>query len=227
MKRIIVLLASIVVFSATTFAQNLQVHYNLGKANDGVQHKRIGYLTTTLEMFKTDSLGYTFFFVDMDYKATNGMSFAYGEIVRAFNIPKVKFMKLELSYNGGTGIPKNTWLAGPVFPFIRGKKYFSISLYYRMEKFQQTSNGQITAVWIMPMLNGKLKFDGFFDVWSRDNFVEGTNGMKMLTFLTEPQLWYNLNDHIALGGEVELSYNFFTFDKKIAAMPTVAVKWNF
>ena len=211
--------------SLTVGAQNLQLHYNLGKANDGVQHQRIGYLTTTLEMFKADSLGYTFFFVDMDYNASNGMSFAYGEIVRALNIPGVKFMKLELSYNGGIGVPNNTWLAGPVFPFVRGKSYLSLSFYYRMEKFQNSANGQVTAVWTVPVLKGKVKFMGFMDVWTRNDFIEEKG--KMFTFLTEPQVWYNFNDHFALGSEVELSYNFFTFDKKVAAMPTLAGKWTF
>lgn len=207
-------------------AQNLQFHYNLGKANDGVLHKNIGYITTTFEMFKTDSSGYTFFFVDADFNAPNGMSFAYTEIVRAINIPKVKFMKLELSYNGGIGVPKDTWLVGPVFPFVRGKSYFSLSFYYRMERFQNSANSQLTAVWTVPLLKGKMKLMGFFDVWTRDNFIEGNRG-KMFTFLSEPQIWYSLNNHFAIGGEVELSYNFFTFNKQVTAMPTTAVKWTF
>ncbi len=226
MKKIFVtvgFLFLVVVFGA---AQNLQLHYNLGRANDGVVHQNIGYLTTTLEMFKTDSLGYTFFFVDMDYISTNGMSFAYGEFLRAINIPKIKFMKLELSYNGGIGVIKDTWLVGPVFPFVRGKSYISLSVYYRMERFQTSPNSQATVVWNVPLLKKKVRFMGFFDVWTRDNFIEGNKGI-MFKFLTDTQLWYNLNNHFAVGGEVEFSYNFFTFDKRVAAMPTTAVKWTF
>jgi hypothetical protein len=44
--------------------------------------------------------------------------------------------------------------------------------------------------------------------------------------LTEPQLWYNLNNHIALGGELEISKNFLPYDD-VKFMPTVAAKWTF
>ena len=37
-------------------AQNIQTHYDMGKDR--------GYLTTTIEMFKPDKTGNTFFFVD-------------------------------------------------------------------------------------------------------------------------------------------------------------------
>jgi hypothetical protein len=40
-------------------AQNLQLHYNTGKDR--------GYFNHTLEMFKPDTFGSTFLFVDLDY----------------------------------------------------------------------------------------------------------------------------------------------------------------
>lgn len=225
MKKLITTFSCVALFATSALAQNLQLHYDFGKANDGEVNKDRGYFTTTLEMYRPDSLGYTFFFVDMDYNGENGISFAYWEIVRGFNIPKVNFLKLELSYNGGIGFVKNVWLAGPAVPMKIGNSYVTVSAYYRLEKDQRSANTQVTAVWTIPLLKGKVKFTGFMDVWSRDNFIEGQG--KMVTFLTEPQLWYNLNSHFALGSEVELSYNFFTFDKDVEAMPTAAVKWTF
>jgi hypothetical protein len=58
-------------------AQNLQVHYDLGKDRK--------FVTTTLEMFKPDKWGSTFFFVDFDYNSNDveGVSLAYMEIARA------------------------------------------------------------------------------------------------------------------------------------------------
>lgn len=225
MKKIIITLGCMVLLVAAASAQNVQLHYDFGKANDGDINKDRGYFTTTLEMYKPDSLGYTFFFVDMDYNGDNGISFSYWEILRGFNIPKVNFLKLELSYNGGVAYVNDAWLAGPAVPMKIGNSYVTVSAYYRLEKHQNKPNAQFTTVWTVPMLNGKMKFTGFLDVWSRDNFIDG-NG-KMMTLLTEPQLWYNLNDHFALGSELELSYNFFTFDKDIEAMPTAAIKWTF
>ncbi|MEJ1239216.1 DUF5020 family protein [Chryseolinea sp. T2] len=225
MKGIATTLVFIALFATTALTQNLQVHYDFGKAKDGDVNKDRGYFTTTLEMYKPDTLGYTFFFVDMDYNGENGISFSYWEILRGFNIPRVNFLKLEVSYNGGVGYVNNAWLVGPAVPMKIGDSYITLSAYYRIEKFQKSANAQVTAVWTVPVLEGKIKFMGFFDVWSRDNFIEGKG--KMITLLTEPQLWYNLNNHFALGSEVELSYNFFTFDKDIEAMPTAAVKWTF
>ncbi len=114
MKRIILL--PLMLLTMAAFSQNLQLHYDFGKADDGEVNKDRNYFTTTFEMFKPDSLGYTFLFMDMDYNGDNGMSFSYWEIVRAFNIPNVRFAKLELSYNGGIGFVNDAWLAGPAFP---------------------------------------------------------------------------------------------------------------
>ena len=51
--------------------QNLQLHYDLGEGRE--------YLTSTLEMFKPDSAGATFFVVDFDYNSSSagGASLAY------------------------------------------------------------------------------------------------------------------------------------------------------
>jgi hypothetical protein len=48
-------------FALTLSAQNIQQHYDFGKDRD--------YFTTTLEMFKPDEYGSTYFFVDFDYNA--------------------------------------------------------------------------------------------------------------------------------------------------------------
>ena len=50
--------------------------------------------------------------------------------------------------------------------------------------------------------------------------------------LTEPQLWYNVNKHLSLGGEVEISSNFIynvdpTSSRTFFVNPTLGVKWNF
>jgi hypothetical protein len=62
-------------------------------------------------------------------------------------------------------------------------------------------------------LDGKLSFSGFADLWSEKHTVSN-DGFKTdfqdasLVFLSEPQLWYNLNKAFSVGGEVELGYNF-------------------
>ena len=48
--------------------------------------------------------------------------------------------------------------------------------------------------------------------------------------LSEPQLWFNANDHLSIGTEVEFSNNFIynTYDdQSFFVNPTIALKWNF
>ena len=51
----------------------------------------------------------------------------------------------------------------------------------------------------------------------------------MLVMLTEPQLWYNITEHLSVGTEIEVSNNFITnfYDgTTFFVNPTLAVKWN-
>ena len=70
--RLIALIAMMLSFSFASKAQNLQVLYDTDS----------DYVTTTLEMFRPDAFGSTFYFVDMDY--TPRAIGAYVEIAREF-----------------------------------------------------------------------------------------------------------------------------------------------
>jgi hypothetical protein len=68
------------------------------------------------------------------------------------------------------------------------------------------------------------------DIWSQDKSVRSQANQtddKEVVFLTEPQIWYNITNHIAVGGEVEISNNFLPFQNEVKVMPTLAAKWNF
>ena len=82
------------------------------------------------------------------------------------------------------------------------------------------------------MADNLITFNGFCDTWYDPN-VRGK-----LIFLSEPQLWLNLNAlkgmegvNLSLGTEVEISNNFVWNDKgrndKFYAIPTIAAKWTF
>ena len=66
------LIAVLAVFGLKASAQNVQLHYDLGR----------NIATTTVEMFKPDAGGSTFLFVDLDYSPK--VSGAYWEISREF-----------------------------------------------------------------------------------------------------------------------------------------------
>lgn len=232
MKKYSVLLILLLAFRGV--AQNLQVHYDMGEDRE--------HVTTTLEMFKPDALGSTFWFVDMDYNSAQpnkSMSLGYWEIARYFTLPVLdKKLSATIQYNDGLligpagtsywGAPLNSvWLAGASYFIPVGKGNLNVDLLYRQMDVSDKPDAQFTLVWFYPFLNGKLHFVGFLDYWSQD--MPGENGIeKKGVLLTEPQLWYTLNNKIAVGGEVEISRNFLPhFGNDIKFMPTLGVKWVF
>ncbi|WP_372649166.1 DUF5020 family protein, partial [Draconibacterium sp.] len=116
MKKVLLAMA-FVAFMFSVNAQNVQLHYDFGEGRK--------MLTSTVEMFRPDAYGSTFFFIDMDYGADgtgidNGISLAYWEIARAFKwnetqkfMPRVEYNGGTMSIGGGVWIPiENCWLAG-------------------------------------------------------------------------------------------------------------------
>ena len=95
MKKLLILSVFLVAASALS-AQNVQLHYDMGKDRK--------YLTSTVEMFKPDNWGSTYFFIDMNYGdgGVQGVSLAYWEIARGLKFWKSPF-EIHVEYNGGMG----------------------------------------------------------------------------------------------------------------------------
>ena len=192
-----------------------------------------GHLTTTLEMFKADKWGSTFFFNDIYHP--NDFTFPtdyYTEIARAFNFwqdSKLGALSLHLEWNGGVGLGygvSNAWLVGCEY-FLHNSDFTNTFTFELMYKNIRTlaSNDisyipiQFTFVWGMQNLFGVkgLTFSGFLDIWGEKqqwqetllSSVEETDWV----ILSEPQIWYNVGQHFGcenlnIGGEVEFAYNF-------------------
>ncbi len=222
MRRILYTLMAIMVISTFAKAQNLQIHYDFGE-----ERKMI---TTTLEMFKPDKYGSTFFFVDMDYSndsrgIDNGVSLAYWEIARSFKWKETQKFEPRVEFNSGkaTGFQiENAWLVGGQYTFNNAdySRLITIQANYKYIKDKHDASFQVTAVWGMHFMDRKLSFVGFTDFWKEDMFW-GTD----FRFLTEPQLWYNMNNNLSLGSEIEISNNFAK--KGFLVCPTLAAKWTF
>ncbi len=221
--------------SLSAFGQNLQVHYDFGEDRS--------YVTSTLEMFKPDKFGATFWFVDIDYNDEAGKesaSMAYWEIARYINLPFLKnawaLQKLSatIQYNDGLNTLDgfgSVWLAGVSYPIDLKFVTIATDVLYRKAE-NQGANFQLTFVWYKSFLNDKITFTGFLDIWGQNNFddFEGNEDEtnSQIVFMTEPQLWVNLTDHLSIGGEVEISRNFiFAAGDKIQLMPTLGLKWDF
>lgn len=207
-------------------SQNLQFHYDfLSERN---------YLTTTVEQFKPDVYGSTFFFIDFNY-SSKGVIEAYGEIARELKNWDGP-LSVHVEYNGGLNTAmqfNNAYMLGGTYSqnssnFTKG---FSVSAMYKLIQGNASPhNGQLTGTWYLHLLDGKLSFTGFADIWtekhtvSNDGFVANFQDVEFV-FLSEPQLWYNLNKSFSVGGEVELSYNFAGM-AGFKVFPTVGLKWT-
>nr|WP_319572672.1 DUF5020 family protein [uncultured Draconibacterium sp.] len=228
MKKVLLAMA-FVAFMFSVNAQNVQLHYDFGEGRK--------MLTSTVEMFRPDAYGSTFFFIDMDYGADgtgidNGISLAYWEIARAFKWKETQKYMPRVEYNGGTmklapeaapWVPiENCWLAGVERTWASAdfSKILTLQANYKYIKDKEDAAFQLTAVWTVQMAEGKFTFTGFADFWKEEMYW-GTD----YRFLTEPQLWYNPCKNFSLGTEIELSNNFV--GDKFAVKPTLAVKYTF
>lgn len=242
------LLALALMFCGAASAQDIQLHYDFGSAiyNDIPERPKV---TTTVEMFKADKWGSTYFFTDIDYYST-GTAGAYWEFSREFNVSKNKQWAAHVEYNGGMSSDKHlnmppsrfqhAVLVGPAWNWASKdfSKTFSVQLMYKYyfkgaQPYQSAFNGfQLTEVWSVTFANKLCTFSGFADLW----YDKNVNGK--LIFMSEPQFWFNLNTikgmegvNLSLGTEVEISNNFVYNDmgrnNKLYAIPTIAAKWTF
>jgi len=213
---------------------NLQVHYDFG------QNRK--YVTTTLEMFKPDKWGNTFFFVDYDFNYGNDKhpSMSYMEIARCINTWGGP-VSLQIEYNGGLGgspgigsdfngssfAINNAWLLGVDYGFHNAdySKTLNLKALYKHIVGKQES-AQFTAVWGLHFMDRKISFTGFADIWLEKNTFNYTDNKTNPVFISEPQLWYNFNQNLSAGSEVELSTNFGG-NQGFMVNPTLALKWNF
>lgn len=233
-SRIFVAVVLFFAFASKGEAQNIQLHYDI----------RRNCATSTVEMFRADKYGSTFFFIDMDF-APKAFG-AYGEISRElcfWKDSKLNWLSAHIEYNGGlsnTMSFDNAWLVGATYSGHSSdwSKTWSLSVMYKLipdavgyvgePSNNACHNFQVTAVWNLDFLNHWLSFNGYADFWREIRAWQGTEYI----FMAEPQLWVNMNRikgwenvNLSLGTEVELSNNFIT--KGFDVMPTVAVKWTF
>jgi hypothetical protein len=231
MKKLIACLTCACALTSIASAQNLQLLYDFGEDRD--------YLTSTIEMFKIDNYGRTFFFIDMNYDANGvkGVSESYFEFARSFDIDKSLPIGLHFEYNGGQGqfatpggnqayTINDAYLSGLDFYWTSEdfSKALTLQLLYKYIRDKNDDAYQITTVWFVSLLEGKVTVNGFADFWREDNSFGDKN--TDYVFLSEPQFWYNLNPNIAVGSEIEFGYNFGGVEGwKVC--PTVAAKVTF
>ena len=214
-KKLFIAAIAVCAFAISASAQtNFQTFYDLGRK----------HFTTTLEGFHQDNWGNTFFFIDYDYNYREGNTVVspnntYFEIARCLNFwgdSALAPLSLQVEYNGGFGATSDLGFAFPVnSAFLFGVDYFLHS-----GDFKNT-------------LNLKALYSGFADIWGENviNFMEDFSKSGKTVFISEPQLWYNIGQHMGIpnlhiGTEVELSYDFAGY-AGFYARPCIGTKWVF
>lgn len=235
MKKLI--LFSLLVFVALMApAQNIQLHYDFGRNLYPDEENTRQKVTVTLEQFKADNWGSWFYFVDIDLSRKETLG-AYAEISREFDLTKKLPFAIHVEYDGGlgsrTGSYQQAALAGIAYNGNTPNYTATWSLQLLYKRFFKNydfnnayNSAQLTGVWGVHFLNRKMSFLGYVDFWRGQK----ANGHGQLVILSEPQLWYNVTNHLSLGGEFEMSNNFIyntVSDKTFFVNPTLAVKWNF
>jgi hypothetical protein len=221
----------VILFASASFllSQNLQLHYDFRHSLDRKNPIQRNFFVATFEMYEPDKLGSTFMFVDFEFSKERGnLNGVYTEIARAFKINDFPFQP-HIEFNGGVGfgfVVENAYLAGLAYPFKCGNFFFNTYLAYKYHNFAKASHdAQLTFVWDGNILNNKVTIRGFADLWSVNRSDNGETGKKNV-FYSEPQFWYNINKHFAIGTEIKLAYNFHWWASNFKAYPTLGVKCN-
>ena len=223
---ILLILAAVTTLKAQT---DVQLLYNMAGDRQS--------LTSTVEMFKTDKHGSNYFFIDMNYgeSGAKGVSLAYWEISRGLKFWKSPF-EIHLEYDGGFGQYKaspngayqisDAWLFGGNYTWNTAdfSKIFTLQVMYKNIRGKNKLSFQTTGVWTLNFWKNKFTASGFADFWREDNFFGATK--TNFVFSTQPQFWYNLDSHLSLGSEIDLSSNF-AGHQGFYINPTLAAKWNF
>lgn len=252
MKKYIFVTILLLSFLSAKTQTNIQEMYDFGRKQT----------TTTIEMFKSDNWGSTFFFVDVYHTHNIAPTDFYTEIARTLNFwgknssigdNFLNSFSLHLEWNGGCGIyntsfdwggyaVNNAWLAGIEY-FIANNDFsqrLTLTILYKNIRgikygFEKTATVplQFTAVWGIDNIFGVegLTFSGFADFWWENNSWP-SNNKTTTTFLTEPQIWYQVGrffkcDNLNIGGEMEVAHNFSGAQKGWSVKPCFGIKWGF
>lgn len=233
------LLFAISLLPGSISAQNVQMHYDFGRSLYDKDLSGRPLWTSTVEDFIPDKTGSTYFFIDMDYN-NNGVASAYWEISHEFKFKKECPFSFHVEYNGGNVKNvaedfniRNAYLLGLTYTWNKrdynaGFSFSTMYKYIQRQYYRSYNNFQLTATWYLNFAKQAMTFSGFADFWREQN----DHGMSI--FISEPQIWLNLNKlkgvnknfNLSVGSETEFSYNFGGRNG-FYAIPTLAVKWTF
>lgn len=194
MKKTLLIVAMIMACMVSRAQVNIQEMYDVNR----------GHLTTTLEMFKADKWGSTFFFTDIYHSnLASWPTDYYTEIARSLNFWQGTMMaplSFHVEWNGGVGMPvysnqvlgstvyslggypvSNAWLIGAEYFFHNGDFSNTLTLevlYKNIRPYRLGNNVSTDATSSIPLQ--------LTAVWGMNNIF----GVKGLNFSGFADLWW-------------------------------------
>lgn len=241
-------LISIGLVSHSAEAQNIQLHYDLGRYvhPDAQAHRPV--MTATLEQQSLDRWGDTFYFVDMTWLDQGAVSanWKFMRNLRFWSGP----LSWHVRYDGGlrfidtkSSSPatasraismRDAFMTGGTYTYLSKDRRLMLSfsaLYKHIKGHHKPHNIEFCPVWKYSSASGLFSATGFLSLWSEeDNRPGWATDLKLMT---QPQFWLNLNKvkgiakdfNLSVGTEVRISKNIDA--PQWICAPTLALKWSF
>lgn len=233
--------------SHITTAQNLQLHYDLGRYLYPEAQAGRPYITTTVEYKGPDKYGDTFYFVDMAFQSGGAVqaNWKFLRNLRFWRAP----LSLHLRYDGGVKfaqantpdpnltpavILRDAWFTGASYRYLTSDRRLMLNLigaYKYIRHHSDPHNWEGTVVWNYSPGTGLFNATGFATLWHE---IDNRPGYKTrFKFMSQPQFWFNLNKlkgvdpamRLSVGTEVRISRNIDAPQWIVA--PTLALRWSF
>lgn len=197
-------------------SQNIQILHNIESGNNRP--------VITLEHFNTDKYGSNYAFTDFEFNGYKGaINTAFVKINRMLNFWDNP-LSINFEYTGGlfytpefSSSINNVWVVGGDYQLNSNdySKILNLKLGYRIEPKIKSESYQFSAIWNLNYFNNKISINGFLH-----NYIQHNKAI----IYAEPQIWYNIDKHLSLGGEVRTGYNFNAPQWK--AIPAIGIKYK-
>ncbi len=229
--------------SYTLQAQNIQIHYDLGRYLYPETQANRPALTGTIEQQSVDRFGDTFYFVDMSFLEQGAVN-ANWKFMRNLRFWKAP-VAWHVRYDGGlrfvnapmsnVAISMNdAFMTGASYTYLTSDRRLMLSgsvLYKYINRAPQPHNYELCTVWKYAPGTGLFSATGFISFWQQHDPRPGWNTQFKL--MMQPQFWLNLNKieqlpndlNLSLGSEIRISRNIDAPQWIVA--PTLALKWSF
>lgn len=225
----------------TASAQNIQLHYDLGRHVYPTTQAGRPYITATIEQKSLDKWGDTFYFVDMSFLSQGAVqaNWKFLRNLRFWRGP----LSWHLRYDGGlrfVNAPqsnvaismRDAFFTGATYSWRLPSKRLMINFtaaYKYIKNHESPHNWELTTVWNYTSETGFFNATGFATWWQERDARWGTR----YKFMSQPQFWLNLDRiqgvsddfRLSVGTEIRISNNVDA--NRWLVVPTLALRWSF